>query len=43
MGHYHHSFHYTENNKELIIIDDCSEDDFNYVKYDGQSISINRL
>ena len=43
MGHYHHSFHYTENNKELIIIDDCSEYDFNYVKYDGQSISINRL
>jgi UDP-2,3-diacylglucosamine hydrolase len=43
MGHYHHSFHYTENNKELIIVDDCSEDEFNYVKYDGQSISIKRL
>ena len=43
MGHYHHSFHYTENNKELIIIDDCSEDEFNYVKYDGQSISIQRI
>jgi UDP-2,3-diacylglucosamine hydrolase len=43
MGHYHHSFHYSENNKELIIIDDCSENKFNYIKYDGQSVTVNSI
>ena len=43
MGHYHHSFRFNENNKELIIIDDCSEDSFNYVMYDGQSVTVKSL
>ena len=40
MGHYHHSFNFNDNKKQLIILDDCSEHDFNYAKYDGESISI---
>ena len=43
MGHYHHSFYFEENNKELIILDDCSDKKFNYAKYDGESISIESL
>ena len=43
MGHYHHSFNFIDNKKQLIILDDCSEEDFNYAKYDGESISIIRL
>ena len=37
MGHYHHDFSFTENGKELYILDDCSENSFNYLKYDGSS------
>ena len=40
MGHYHHSFNFKENNNELIILDDCCDQQFNYAKYDGNSISI---
>ena len=40
MGHYHHSFNFKENKKELIILDDCCDQQFNYAKYDGNSISI---
>ena len=43
MGHYHHSFHFVENSKELIIIDDCSGNKFNYVKYDGKSILVQSI
>ena len=43
MGHYHHSFRFTEDSKELIIIDDCSENHFNFVKYDGKSILIESI
>lgn len=43
MGHYHHSFYFEENNKELIILADCSEKKFNYAKYDGETISIDSL
>lgn len=43
MGHYHHSFHFFENDKQLIIMDDCSDDKFNYAIFDGNSILINRL
>lgn len=35
MGHYHHDFSFTENGKELYILDDCSENSFNYLKFDG--------
>ena len=37
MGHYHHNFDFYENGKELHILDDCSENDFNYIKFDGQN------
>ena len=40
MGHYHHSFSFSENHNQLIILDDCSDQKFNYAKYDGESISI---
>ena len=40
MGHYHHSFNFSENHNQLIILDDCSDQKFNYAKYDGLSISI---
>ena len=40
MGHYHHSFSFSENHNQLIILDDCSDQKFNYAKYDGASISI---
>ena len=40
MGHYHHSFNFKENNNQLIILDDCCDQQFNYAKYDGNSISI---
>ena len=40
MGHYHHSFNFSENQKQLIILDDCCDQQFNYAKYDGNSISI---
>ena len=40
MGHYHHSFNFKENKNELIILDDCCDQQFNYAKYDGNSISI---
>ena len=43
MGHYHHSFNFIDNQKQLIILDDCSEEDFNYAKYDGESISVHSL
>jgi len=43
MGHYHHSFNFIDNEKQLIILDDCSEEDFNYAKYDGESISVHSL
>jgi len=43
MGHYHHSFNFNENGNQLIILDDCSEQKFNYAKYDGSSISIESL
>ena len=43
MGHYHHSFNFSENQKQLIILDDCCEQQFNYAKYDGNSISIKSL
>jgi len=43
MGHYHHSFNFTENQKQLIILDDCCNQQFNYAKYDGNSISIKSL
>ena len=43
MGHYHHSFHFNENQKQLIILDDCCDQQFNYAKYDGNSISIESL
>ena len=43
MGHYHHSFNFTENQKQLIILDDCCDQQFNYAKYDGNSISIKSL
>ena len=43
MGHYHHSFNFSENQKQLIILDDCCDQQFNYAKYDGNSISINSL
>jgi UDP-2,3-diacylglucosamine hydrolase len=43
MGHYHHSFNFNENGNQLIILDDCSEQKFNYAKYDGSSISIKSL
>ena len=43
MGHYHHSFNFSENQKQLIILDDCCDQQFNYAKYDGNSISIKNL
>ena len=43
MGHYHHSFNFSENQKQLIILDDCCNQQFNYAKYDGNSISIKSL
>ena len=43
MGHYHHSFNFSENQKQLIILDDCCDQQFNYAKYDGNSISIKSL
>ncbi len=43
MGHYHHSFNFSENDKHLIVLDDCSEEKFNFAKYDGESISIESL
>ena len=43
MGHYHHSFNFSENQKQLIILDDCCDRQFNYAKYDGNSISIKSL
>ena len=43
MGHYHHSFNFNENDNQLIILDDCSDQKFNYAKYDGLSISIESL
>ena len=43
MGHYHHSFNFNENQKQLIILDDCCDQQFNYAKYDGNSISIESL
>jgi UDP-2,3-diacylglucosamine hydrolase len=43
MGHYHHSFNFNENDSQLIILDDCSDQKFNYAKYDGLSISIKSL
>ena len=43
MGHYHHSFNFNENQKQLIILDDCCDQQFNYAKYDGNSISIKSL
>ena len=43
MGHYHHSFNFNENQKQLIILDDCCDQKFNYAKYDGNSISIKSL
>ena len=43
MGHYHHSFNFSENQKQLIILDDCCDKQFNYAKYDGNSISIKSL
>ena len=43
MGHYHHSFNFNENQKQLIILDDCCNQQFNYAKYDGNSITIKSL
>ena len=43
MGHYHHSFNFSENQKQLIILNDCCDQQFNYAKYDGNSISIKSL
>jgi len=43
MGHYHHSFNFSENQKQLIILDDCCDQQFNYAKYDGNSISVKSL
>tara|TARA_B100000902_G_scaffold8108_1_gene10251 strand:+ start:2059 stop:2790 length:732 start_codon:yes stop_codon:yes gene_type:complete len=43
MGHYHHSFNFNENQKQLIILDDCCDQQFNYAKYDGNSITIKSL
>tara|TARA_Y200000002_G_scaffold13974_1_gene11248 strand:- start:1917 stop:2648 length:732 start_codon:yes stop_codon:yes gene_type:complete len=43
MGHYHHSFNFNENQKQLVILDDCCDQKFNYAKYDGKSISIESL
>jgi len=40
MGHYHHAFNFIDNEKELIILDDCCDQQFNYAKYDGKSMSI---
>ena len=34
---------FIDNQKQLIILDDCSEEDFNYAKYDGESISVHSL
>ena len=33
----------SQKNNQLIILDDCSEEDFNYAKYDGESISVHSL
>ena len=43
MGHYHHSFNFNEGQKQLIILDDCCDQQFNYAKYDGDSISVESL
>ena len=43
MGHYHHSFNFNENQKQLIILDDCCDQQFNYAKYDGNSIILKSL
>ena len=43
MGHYHHSFNFNEGQKQLIILDDCCDQKFNYAKYDGDSISVESL
>ena len=43
MGHYHHSFNFSENQKQLIILNDCCDQQFNYAKYDGNSITIESL
>ena len=43
MGHYHHSFNFNEGQKQLIILDDCCDQKFNYAKYDSDSISVESL
>ena len=37
------AIHFRKNQKQLIILDDCCDQQFNYAKYDGNSISIESL
>jgi UDP-2,3-diacylglucosamine pyrophosphatase LpxH len=40
MGHYHHSYHKTFNNGELILLGECNEDNYNYAIFDGDRLKI---
>jgi UDP-2,3-diacylglucosamine hydrolase len=40
MGHYHHSYHKTFNNGELVLLGECNEDNYNYAIFDGDRLKI---
>ena len=40
MGHYHHSYHKTFSNGELILLNECNKENYNYAIFDGDKLEI---